>query len=110
MRAIKRSLGSDLKDAEQALLACLKFQHLNAEAPKRHSVIIKDWAFRLSQADATGFCSQTKAVTYDVYDIQKTLQAKINWQTKDQQSAMIKLLTQAENAIMQLHAMLAGAV
>ena len=106
MRAIKRSLGSDLKDAEQALLACLKF----AEAPKRHSVIIKDWAFRLSQADATGFCSQTKAVTYDVYDIQKTLQAKINWQTKDPQSAMIKLLTQAENAIMQLHAMLAGAV
>ncbi len=95
MRAIKRSLRCDLTDAEQALLACLKFQHLNAEAPERHSVIIKDGALHFH---------------LHFHDIQKTLQAKTTQQTKDPQSAMIKLPTEAEHAVMQFHAMLAGAV
>ena len=41
---------------------------------------------------------QTEAVTYDFHDVQKTLQAKINCQTKYPQFAMIKLLTEAGDA------------
>jgi hypothetical protein len=96
-------------------------QYLNAKAPEHHRVIIKDGALRLSQADAAVCCSRTEAASCDLqdvpcrrrldfHDIQKTLQAKTIWQTKDPQSAMIKLLTEAEHAVMQFHAMLAGAV
>jgi len=36
LRTIAQLLGCDLTDAQQALLACFKFQHLNTDAPERH--------------------------------------------------------------------------
>jgi len=50
LRTIAQLLGCDLTDAQQALLACFKFQHLNMDAPERHSVIINDDTLKLVAA------------------------------------------------------------
>ena len=42
IKTIEERLGCSLSDAAAALLACLKFQHLNADLPQRHNVRIRD--------------------------------------------------------------------
>ena len=42
IKTIEKRLGCSLSDAAAALLACLKFQHLNADCPQRHNVRIRD--------------------------------------------------------------------
>ena len=42
IKTIEKRLGCRLSDAAAALLACLKFQHLNADLPQRHNVRIRD--------------------------------------------------------------------
>ena len=42
IKTIEKRLGCSLSDAAAALLACLKFQHLNADLPQRHNVRIRD--------------------------------------------------------------------
>ncbi len=69
LRTIAQLLGCDLTDAQQALLACFKFQHLNTDAPERHSVIIKDDALRLYSIDKSGSCSWQEASTQDLWDV-----------------------------------------
>ncbi len=41
------NLSLSLWDADAALLACLKFQHLNAGLPQRHNVRIRDGALEI---------------------------------------------------------------
>ena len=42
IKTIEKRLGCSLSDAAAAVLACLKFQHLNADLPQRHNVRIRD--------------------------------------------------------------------
>ncbi|KAL3134524.1 hypothetical protein ABBQ38_006372 [Trebouxia sp. C0009 RCD-2024] len=42
IKTTEKRLGCSLPDAASALLACLKFQHLNADVPQRHNVRITD--------------------------------------------------------------------
>ena len=42
IKTIEKRLGCSLSDAGAALLACLIFQHLNADLPQRHNVRIRD--------------------------------------------------------------------
>lgn len=69
--AIKKLLRCDLTDASQALLACFKFQHLNADAPERHSVAIKDaslWLYATNYNNK-GRCRWRKADNGDLWDV-----------------------------------------
>lgn len=59
-----KALGCDLTNAMQALLACLKFQHLNDEVPERQSVMIEDGKLRLAEEQSC--CTWMKAVTEDL--------------------------------------------
>ena len=42
IKTIEKRLGCSLSDAAAAVLACLKFQHLNADLPQRHNVRTRD--------------------------------------------------------------------
>ena len=68
MRSIMKALGCDSTDAQQALLACLKFQHLNDEVPERQSVMIKDGKLRLFVKEQS-CCTWMEAVTEDLWDL-----------------------------------------
>ena len=42
LKTIEKSLGCSLSDPAAALLACLRFEHLNADRPRRQTIRIKD--------------------------------------------------------------------
>ncbi|DBA93420.1 TPA: hypothetical protein ACH3X1_015752 [Trebouxia sp. C0004] len=48
IKTIEKRLGCSLSDAADAVLACLKFQHLNADLPQRHNVRIRDGGLEAS--------------------------------------------------------------
>ena len=62
-------LGCNLTDAQQALLACFKFQHMDMDPLERHSVMIKDDALKLYSIDKSGCCSWQEASTQDLWDV-----------------------------------------
>ncbi len=134
MKAITQALKCDLTDASEALLACLKFQHLNTSAPERQSVRIEDEVLMLYHKPRGSPCSWREGVSQDLWDVllrrcadfhnvELSLQAKRKQQLYNElmegldvieayandpqrmpQPDMSNMYNQAEDAIKQFHA------